>query len=375
MVVSNIVKYGAVDEEAQKTDFKGSLRSLVRTDSDDSHLSKLSAVLLESVKYENDEEAWVQDLGGTASIFSEIINISKNLLGAGVLSMSGGIAMYANDPWAVLNGSFWIVVQAAIFGYFCVLIAKVCRLTESSTIRQCWEATMGERFAVAIVVVIGLNPCQGTLAYSAILSQTFRSLCMTVGINLTYLQSLLIVTVGALLPLCLMKNIHALAPFSVLGTASVLLTAFAMIYRAVDGSYQPGGQYYDDLIPKFQPSFGDYYEPWSPRVMPLICMIFEAYVMHYNSPRFYMELNNRSIPRFSKCVGGAFGLSALIYVGIAGAGYLTFGGNSDSYILNNYSPQDPLATACRLLVGISVLTIYPIGKYQCFYSVFSNPLV
>lgn len=77
-----------------------------------------------------------------------------------------------------------------------------------------------------------------------------------------------------------------------------------------------------------------------------------------------MELHHRSIPRFTKCVSGAFGLSALVYMGIAGAGYLTFGGNSDSYILNNYSARDPLATACRLLVGISVLTIYPIGTGQ-----------
>lgn len=188
------------------------------------------------------------------------------------------------------------------------------------------------------------------------------SLCATAGLKIEYIPSLLIVTIGALLPLCLMKNIHALAAFSILGTISVLLTAFGMIYRCIDGSYRRDGRFFDDIPSRMQPKFGDYYEPWSPKVMPLVCMIFEAYVMHYNSPRFYMELRHRTIPRFSQCVAGAFGLSALIYVAIAGAGYLTFGGNSDSYILNNYSPRDPLATACRSLIGISVLTIYPIGK-------------
>jgi amino acid permease len=320
--------------------------------------------LLEPVKFERDDEDWLQDLGGSATIFSEVMNIAKNLLGAGVLSMSGGIAMYANSPWGVLSSSFEVVIQAMIFGYFCVLIAKVCELTTSKTIRECWERTMGKKFAVAIVVVIGLNPLQGTLAYSAILSQTFKSLCETIGISLTHIESLLIVTVVGLLPLCLMKNIHALAPFSMLGTSSILLTAVGMICRCYDGSYQPGGIYYDDLPVNMRPHFGTEHHIFSPKAIPLVCMIFEAYVMHYNSPRFYMELKDRSIPRFSWCVGGAFGLSALVYVAIASAGFLTFGGNSDNYILNNYSPRDPLATACRLLVGISTLTTYPMGKFS-----------
>lgn len=226
----------------------------------------------------------------------------------------------------------------------------------------CVESICFDLLNVTYFISLFFQPCQGTLAYSAILSQTFMSLCATFNIEISYVPSLFIVTIGALLPLCLMKDIHALAPFSILGTTSVLLTAFGMIYRCLDGSYQPGGRFFDDIPTKMQPRFGDHYEPWSPRVMPLVCMIFEAYVMHYNSPRFYIELKHRSIPRFTKCVSGAFGLSALVYVGIAGAGYLTFGGNSDNYILNNYSPRDPLATACRLLIGISVLTIYPIGK-------------
>mmetsp|Transcript_14079 Transcript_14079/g.18363 ORF Transcript_14079/g.18363 Transcript_14079/m.18363 type:complete len:503 (-) Transcript_14079:235-1743(-) len=315
--------------------------------------------------------------GGTATILSEIISISKNLLGAGVLSMSGGIAMYADTPWAVINASLWIVAQAIIFGYFAILIAKVCKLTESRTIRDCWERTMGNRYAAAVVVVIGLNPCQGTLAYSAILSQTLQSLVATagVGIELTYLQSLLLVTSVALLPLCLMKNIQALAPFSVLGTLSVLLTAVGMIWRCVDGSYRPGGTYYynNNLEEDSnnhssisntnmgRPLFGTRYEPWSFKVLPLACMIFEAYVMHYNSPRFYRELSHKSIGRYTACIGGSFGFSAMIYVAIASAGFLTFGGNADNYILNSYSTRDPVATACRLFIGISILTIYPIA--------------
>ena len=74
-----------------------------------------------------------------------------------------------------------------------------------------------------------------------------------------------------------------------------------------------------------------------------------------------MELRHRSIPRYTKAVIGSFGLSTFIYIAIASAGFLTFGASSDSYILNNYSPRDPIASGCRLLIMISVLTIYPIA--------------
>ena len=84
--------------------------------------------------------------------------------------------------------------------------------------------------------------------------------------------------------------------------------------------------------------------------------------MHYNSARFYTELKDASLPRFAFCVSAAFGFSSIVYIAIACLGYLTFGGNSSSYILNNYSPYDPLATLCRLAVGVSTLTTYPVRK-------------
>jgi len=82
--------------------------------------------------------------------------------------------------------------------------------------------------------------------------------------------------------------------------------------------------------------------------------------MHYNGPRFFAELRHPTIPRFTGVVAGSFGLSALLYTIIAAAGFLTFGGNSNGLILNNYSPFDPLTTLCRLATAFSTLLSYPI---------------
>jgi amino acid permease len=302
----------------------------------------------------------VRFLGGDATISSEIVNMSKNLIGCGVLSLSGGIAMYSNSPRAVLSASFWIVILGGIFGYFCLLIAKVCKITKSVTYRECWENSMGDKGALAVSFVYALKPAMANLAYSTILSQTLQSLLKTGGIDVSRIEALLFVTIIGILPLCLLKNLNVLAPCSVLGTAGSIATAVAMSIRYLDGSYQEGGLYFGDIPAALQPSFGERNMAWSGSVLPYVCMLFEAYVMHYNSPRFYSELKDPTVPRFAIVVGTSFGFSAVINIVIASTGYLTFGGSCDGYILNNYSPQDNLATLCRLAVAVSTLLTYPI---------------
>jgi hypothetical protein len=71
------------------------------------------------------EACSVRDMGGHATIPSEVANIAKNLIGGGVFSLSGGMALYADSPAAVWSASLWIVWLGAIFGYFCLLVAKV----------------------------------------------------------------------------------------------------------------------------------------------------------------------------------------------------------------------------------------------------------
>lgn len=58
---------------------------------------------------------------GKATILSEVFNISKNLIGGGVLSLSGGIALFANTPSASISAIVWVLILGAAFGYFCVV--------------------------------------------------------------------------------------------------------------------------------------------------------------------------------------------------------------------------------------------------------------
>ena len=281
---------------------------------------------------------------GTATVFSSTISMTKNLIGAGVLSLSGGIAMFANTPTAIGIASIWCFVLGTIFGFFCLLIAQTCSLTNSKTYRECWEATSApgststssssssssllgtspvvpvsslhplsdtienataadihdphdtgrpgdydhpERIqdrqgrgvmGFIVALVSALLPAQGNLSYATVLSQTMQSLLETFGIHWHRVTCLLLLTIVALLPLCLMKSLDALAPFSTLGVVSMAIVMISLVTRSIDGSYKEGGQYFDDIDPIYQPSFGTTSNAFSIQILVRQCCFFLDYV-------------------------------------------------------------------------------------------------
>lgn len=234
-------------------------------------------------------------------------------------------------------------------------------MSGSVTYRECWEKTVGQRGGLSVAIANTLDPLLGIFANASIMSQSLQLLLEGINVNWTVRECLLAVTLLGILPLCLMKSLNALAPFSTIGMAAVLCALAAMIVRYVDGSYQPGGTFYNDIGPQLQPSFGTRNHPWSMEALPFVCMVYTSFDMHYNSPRFYAELRDASIPRFGQTVTYSFAITAIVYFSIAVVGFLTFGDHSDSYILNNYSAKDPLAVLSRLTIGVSALVSYPLN--------------
>lgn len=210
---------------------------------------------------------------GQATVSHEIASMAKNLIGCGALSLCNGIALCANNPNALLAAIFWIVVMGILFAYFCWLIAKVCEVTKRSTYRGIWQETVGHHGALAVSIANALKAALADLAYATILADTLMSLFQSVQLHVPRLVCLLLVTALGVLPLCLLQNLAVLAPFSVVGTAGMLLTTAVMAIRYMDGSYQPGGQYYDDLPEFYQPMFGTQNQSWSFSILPFVCMV------------------------------------------------------------------------------------------------------
>ena len=157
-----------------------------------------------------------------------------------------------------------------------------------------------------------------------------------------------------------------------------------MIIRFLDGTYSEGGQFYDDLPPTQRPSFGTdkgastFFT--SIKSLTLVSILSTGFVAHYNAPKYYFELNNRTTERFDIVVLFGFLLAAITYSVVAALGFLTFGQNSSGFILDNYSYRDPLATVARFGVAVSVIFAYPLlfhggrdGLMALLETLFSSP--
>lgn len=268
---------------------------------------------------------------GEATIISEVFNISKNLIGGGVLSLSGGIAMYSDSPDAVFSAIMWVMLLGATFAYFCLIIGKACDMTQSFTYRECWERTVGKKGNDFVSAINILDPLLGVYANATILSQSLHLLLQGIDVDWSTQICLLVITLFGIIPLCMMKNLNALAPFSAIGMVSVLCALAAMTVRLVDGSYDEGGKYFDEILAK--PQFGSSNKPWSISALPFVCMVYTSFDMHYNSPTYYAELKDASIPRFRTTVFWSFAVTSILYFAIGVVGFLTFGASCESYIL------------------------------------------
>lgn len=298
--------------------------------------------------------------GGTATIPNEVFNLVKSIVGSGVLSLPYGVAVFGNAPSAIIPALAIIGIMGGLSAYTFGLIARVCKNTNTVSYSDAWDATVGKRFAPLIAFSCFFDCFAGALSYSMILADSGVNLVKGAGIAVTRTQSLLTVTSLVLLPLCLMKNLNSLAPFSLVGIASMLYITLAMGIRWWAKSYAPGGAFFaSQLTP---PVFGNLgaKAALSLQVLIITSMLTNAYIAHFNAPKFLKELKNNTMGRFSQVIAWSFAITVAIYAAATAFGFLTFGAASNGFILNNYSTQDKLMSLASGAVTVSITTSYPL---------------
>ena len=302
---------------------------------------------------------------GTATIPDEVFNLIKAIVGAGVLTLPSGIAAFANAPSAIVPANILIVVLGALSAYGFGLIGRVCSLTQTTSYRSAWQATVGDKSSWIPAWSVTLKTLFATLAYSMILGDTFYSLLSASNMipGLTKTMTLTAVTSLVLLPLCLLKNLSSLAPFSLLGSLGMVYTAIAMGIRYFGGAYASGGLFAADLPATLRPAFGSIGAAGalSTKVSILIGMLSTSFMCHFNAPKFYTELKDNTVPRFMTVVASSFAVSIGLFTAMTSLGFLTFGAHSSGLILNNYSNRDTLMGLSRAAVAIAIVGSYPLA--------------
>lgn len=224
---------------------------------------------------------------GTATVTELIFNLVKGIVGAGVLSLPAGIAAWANAPSAVVPAVALIAGIGGLSGYGFALIGRCCAYTNSKSYREAWGKTVNESSSWIPAMAVTFKTISAILAYSMILGDTFVSLLATAGFSVAKTPVLLALTSTVLLPLCLLKNLSALAPFSLVGSLGMIYTALAMVARYLAKSYTKSGRFGTDCADALRPAFGSVGAKGilTPSAAILVGMLSTAYMAHFNAPK------------------------------------------------------------------------------------------
>jgi len=299
-----------------------------------------------------------------SSLSTAIFNLVKGIVGVGVLSLPAGVAAFGDSPSAAISAVAIISLIGLISGYNFSLIGRVCALTGAKSYSEAWTETVGASTSKIVAASCTFKTFVAVLSYSMALAETFQSIFGTLGFNnISRVQTLVGLTITTLLPLCRLKNLSSLAPFSLLGIIGMVLTVVCMGIRYFDGSYAlPDGKFLNDLAPEFKPSFGNigYKGVFTPKSLLLVCMLSTAYMAHFNAPKFYAELENNTIQRYNKLVSASFATSIAVFCAATVLGFITFGKGCGGFILSNYSSKDPLISISRVMVSFSLIFTFPL---------------
>ncbi|CAE6959145.1 AVT2 [Symbiodinium natans] len=305
-----------------------------------------------------------------SSVTQSTVNLVKNIVGAGMLSLPHGVAAIGGSPQAVVPSLLLTFLAAVFSAYSFVLIAQACEATGESTYTRVWARSIGERTKLVPAVACLAKAAIGCIAFSMILGDCIS--LMLAPLNLPAVIAsrdaiILQITAVVLFPLCSLKSLAPLAKFSLLGVLSNFYICTFVVLRCLDHSYQKGGALLAaaPAAPKFDMAAGAWHAHLGPGLSVLLSILATAFLAHYNAPLFLEQLapdpkTGKKDKRFVVVSVLGFCTAGLIFSLVMVGGFLTFGSSCMGLILNNYAAMDSLALLARAAIVLSLVTAYPL---------------
>jgi len=298
---------------------------------------------------------------GQSTTTASVFNLVNNVAGAGILTLSAGMA----------SGSGWIpaimicVGLGTLSAHSFSIIGEACEMTGEETFKGLWSKTIGDSTTYLVDAMIALMCLACCVIYSGILGDVFTPLLDGMGFPDQFnsrTSNILAITTAVLFPLSLIKDLSALAFTSILGFSAIMYTVIFIVIRALDGSYTVGtGRFAIEGVLAGMPSF-EHMSLFNVDFSSLVLAsnLGLAFIAHYNAPSYYRSLQDTNSKRFRSMVNIAFSIIVSLYTVTMTAGYWTFGEACQGNILLNYHPNDILSTLGRFATGLSILFGFPL---------------
>lgn len=297
----------------------------------------------------------------TASIFASVMNLLNNIVGAGLYSM----------PWvlmeaSVLSGSVLTCLICALNLWSFLLLADACELTGTFSYLELGSRAFGPRFGqfsqiVCVCYTFGSLVSYVVLAGDCLVGAETGVLSLWLGSGSffgggsTAARAAVVYALGVVgfVPLSMPRTIDALKYASYAAFLSTLLGAGVVVHTAL---FRPAAAFGDDDdVVAGPPAWAGFtLGVW--QAVPIVNVAFTA---HYNGPRFYYELRDRSRARFRTVCGWTMGLGLVVYLSVAIAGYLAFRAATVGDVLEDFNSRYALAVGVRASLLVILLAVFP----------------
>jgi amino acid permease len=265
-----------------------------------------------------------------ATPVATVITIMANLVGAGLLSLP-----YTFRRSGLLVGALAMLVMAVLNTFSMVVIARCCELSGAFSYKDMAKAALGPVGGTVVTAVMAVYTLGSCVSFSVLLGDFLPALVCEDGCNTPAQQlfgqrevTMVMAGVLVLYPLCLPRQLNALKYTSTLSAVCIVYTAIMIAARAISSG--PAGRAPAEDVHLFNGVVGLFISA------PILAVSLTA---HYNSARFYAELSNRSLARFTGIVSVAFVVVVALYQATAVGGYLLFGSATKGDVLQNFAGE------------------------------------
>eukprot|EP00667_Euglena_gracilis_P007249 EG_transcript_7318 len=326
--------------------------------------------------YGEDEEGHEWDAGAQgASVFTCTMNLANSIMGAGILGL----------PYALQSvGTGW--GAAAFLGVGGMSAFTMYLLVAGSSLVgvASYEALMGKAFGRAgqafLEVVMVLSVLGVLTAYLVLLADFAEPILCRWAASLNHAGLRLLLwrpallgslVAGAVLPLALVRRLAALRAASAASLLLMLGFVLALAYRALvpftaGAATTPPAANATNTANATNATAGHrtlLTAPWANPAFNGIPIITFAFSCHVCVFPIYNSLERPSQLRMLLVIAGAMAICAGLYGSVALLGFVQFGAAMCPNLLNNFAPDDALATAVRAAFTVAIVTTYPLALF------------
>eukprot|EP00798_Chlamydomonas_sp_ICE-L_P023913 gene23913-9484_t len=302
----------------------------------------------------------------TSSTLSSVAALLKSTVGAGVLSLP-----YAFQKSGAIGGLLICLFVALCEGFTVYVLARFAELYRCDSYTQLVKATLGSTVSASLPVLLVLFSVGDCIAFMMIVGDAFSAIARVSLGDESLLSNrqfvMLVLAVGAVLPMCLAKTLNALVPVYSSAFLCFLYTAAVVVFES--------GQEFSKRSP--DPFEGVVWLKCDVGVLYALPIIVFGFNCHTNVLNLWVELNNESDlvtcrPQGSKrrsvkmnnmldVVIVGLGLTLLSYVVMGFAGYVGLLDVSSNILVD--LPDTMLVQVARVVMAFIILAGYPLSHF------------